>query len=120
MAVYILSTNSGLLELAKLPVLVEHFREHKQWDPVISFIGFMHMHYLQDENKYGDQAKDMEMPFKTPPHSFGTILVFIMPSPDFMFISKGVFKEREQKLITDSSAYSSQYLSSIWQPPRSC
>lgn len=122
LAVYMLSTNSELLELVKLPILVEHFIEHKQWDPRISFLKFMYIHYFEDndDNKYGDQARDMQMPFKTTCHSSVEQVGFIIPSPDFAVIPRTIFKDRKQKLFADPSPYSSQYLSSIWQPPRSC
>jgi hypothetical protein len=115
-----LSTNAELIELVKLPLLVEHFKEHKQWDLKISFFGFVYMHYLEDDSKYGDQARDMQMPFKTSCHSSITLVGLMVTALDFAIVPKSTFKERKQKLIAGSTAFSSQYLSSIWQPPRSC
>lgn len=115
-----LSTNFELLELLKLPLLVEHFKEHKAWDPELSVAGFIYMHYFQDDNQYGDQQRDMEMPFKTSPHSSAAFVCFIMPSPDITIVSKLVYQEAGKTPITNSADYSAQYLSSIWQPPRFC
>jgi hypothetical protein len=78
------------------------------------------MHYFEDNNKYGDQARDKQMPFKRTYHSSVVQVGDIIPSPDFAIVPKTLFKERKQRLFTHSSAYSSQYLSSIWQPPKSC
>ena len=119
LVVYMLSAHSEILELAKLPLLKEHFKEHKQWDASLSFIAFIGIHYFEDENPYGDQSRDMEMPFKKPCLSFvSSIAGFIVPSAHTVTTSKVVVKERVLKFIVDSSAYSSQYLAAIWQPPR--
>lgn len=120
LSITIFCTNSEFLELAKLPVLIEHFNEHQQWDSEISFLGFMYMHYLEETNKYGDYAKDMQMPFKMHDHSFASIMGFLVPPINYAITSKGVAQVNEQKQITNSSAYSSQYLTTIWQPPKSC
>lgn len=115
-----LSTNSELLELVKLPVLVEHFKEHQQWDPSLSIVGFLYMHYFQDDNAYGDQQRDMEMPFKTALHSATSFVWFIIPSPDNTIVSKVIYQKLDQTPIINDVDYSVQYLSSIWQPPRFC
>lgn len=120
MAVYTLSTNLQIMELVKLPLLLEHFKEHKQWDHDISFMDFMYLHYIQDNNKYGDVERDMEMPFKTPLHSLGLYVGFTMPSPDFILIHKADYIEPKLIYSIDSSIYSSQYPSSIWHPPKYC
>ena len=115
-----LSSNAELMELVKLPLLIEHFREHKQWDQQISFLSFVYMHYFEEDTKYADQARDMQMPFKTTDHSSVNLPGFIVASAEFEIIPKSIFKDRKQAFTAGSSAYSSQYLSSIWQPPRSC
>lgn len=120
LAIAIFCSNSEFLEFAKLPVLIEHFKEHKQWDSKISFLGFMYMHYFQESNKYGDYGKDMEMPFKMHDHSFATLMGFLVLPPDYLITTKTVYQNFEKKQFTNSSVYSSQYLSAIWQPPRVC
>lgn len=114
-----LSAHSEMLELVKLPVLKEHYKEHKQWDARISFMAFIGIHYFEETNPYGEQSRHMEMPFKKPCQSFVTSIAgFIVPTANTVTTSKVVAKERPQKLIVDSSAYSSQSLAAIWQPPR--
>lgn len=119
-ATYLLFANTDLLQLVKLPLLVEHYHEHKQWDPNISFLTFMYMHYFEDDVKYADQARDMEMPFKTSYHSPLTSMGFVFTPADFEIAPKTIFKEGNPVPIAGSPGYSSQYLSSIWQPPRFC
>ena len=115
---YLLSTNAELLELTKLPLLAEHFREHKKWDQKISIVEFLYIHYFKDDNKYGDQARDKQMPFKTSHYSPGVLSVVILSSPDFTIVSRAVFEQNHDQRLRDSSPYCSQYLSSIWQPPK--
>ncbi len=52
-------------ELLKLPVLLEHFREHRQEDPGISWLSFLILHYFNDGPPDSDYARDMQLPFKT-------------------------------------------------------
>lgn len=120
LSITIFCTNSEFLELAKLPVLIEHFKEHKQWDSSTSFLSFLYMHYFQESNKYGDYAKDMEMPFKMHDHSFSSVMGFVVYPINYAINSKTLAQDKEQKQITNSSNYSSRYLTSIWQPPKFC
>lgn len=120
LSITIFCSNSEFLELAKLPILIEHFNEHQQWDSKISFWGFMYMHYFEKSNKYGDYSKDMEMPFKMHDHSFASIMGFLVPPINYAITSKYLPQDKEQKQVTNSSAYSSYYLTSIWQPPKFC
>ncbi len=119
-SVYLLSTSPQLLELAKIPMLSEHFKEHKDWDSYVSFMDFMYIHYIQVNNKFGDTERDKQMPFKTPVHSPASSIGFVMSVIDFVIVPKSELIEQKQINIADVSVYYPQYLSSIWRPPKSC
>ncbi len=57
-----LFTNTELCQLAKLPVLLSHYQEHKALNGDISVFAFLQMHYF---NGSPHDNTDMELPFKT-------------------------------------------------------
>jgi hypothetical protein len=61
-------------ELMRLPLLVEHYLEHQQLVPEMSFFQFLAMHYKTD---VAHDSTDMELPFKSCDHS--------VASPNFTF-----------------------------------
>lgn len=52
-------------QLAKLPLLLEHFAMHQDIDNTLSFTTFINQHYLQDHRGDGDEKQDNQLPFKT-------------------------------------------------------
>ncbi|MCK6691317.1 MAG: hypothetical protein L6Q97_04370 [Thermoanaerobaculia bacterium] len=52
-------------ELLKLPVLIEHLREHRQETPDMTLIGFFVLHYFSGDVRDADYERDMQLPFKT-------------------------------------------------------
>lgn len=64
--------NLSLAQFAKLPVLVEHFKEHKLRDAEITFIDFLAMHYWGKDIDDDDDSRDKQLPFKDQhiPYSF--------------------------------------------------
>jgi hypothetical protein len=117
---YLLSTTQ-LRELLKLPILVQHYIEHKQANKTLSFIEFLAMHYTHDSTKYADYDKDMKLPFKAMDNTNISIISFCSPIPFFSYQSIVYCTNNNQEQFSDYSfTYSSAFLSSIWQPPKSC
>ena len=52
-------------ELFKLPVLIEHFQEHRRETPDMTLIGFFILHYFSGDVRDADYERDMQLPFKT-------------------------------------------------------
>ena len=50
--------------LLKIPVLVAHFKEHRQEDPSISFFSFIKIHYLDPLVVDDDFQRDEQLPFR--------------------------------------------------------
>lgn len=117
--VYLLSATQ-LSELLKVPLLIEHFLEHKQENKDLSVIGFLKIHYAQGSTKYADYDKDMKLPFKSISNSGYSSNSSITPSPAFKINRLVYFKGHKQQFLEYSFTYSSSILSSIWQPPKSC
>lgn len=63
LSVYLFSYTE-LHQLVKIPLLVKHFREHRQEDKNISFWAFMKIHYLEKMVKDTDFEKDQQLPLR--------------------------------------------------------
>lgn len=59
-------------EFLRLPLLVEHFQEHKTQTNDMSFVEFLLMHYKTD---VAHDDTDNQLPFKVPGHSFAAISI---------------------------------------------
>ena len=62
-SVYMLSF-AELHNLLKIPVLFEHFNEHRQLNPGISFWSFIKLHYLDPVVVDDDYQRDQQLPFR--------------------------------------------------------
>jgi hypothetical protein len=64
LAGYLLSsTPAG--EVLKLPVLFEHYREHRAEMSEIGFWSYIWLHYFSGVQYDADYARDMQLPFKS-------------------------------------------------------
>ena len=115
-SIYLLYTTQ-ISQLLKLPLLVEHYFEHKRIDQCITFFEFMQMHYLMDESKNPDYARDMQLPFKTIEVNLITIFVLI-PNLELQLVYQDL--DLHSSLISRHlQGYSGMFMDHIWQPPRS-
>lgn len=100
----------------KLPVLVQHYQEHKAMYKSISFFDFLSMHYLNDNPKDADHHRDMQLPFKAV-ENHTSISVFI-PSIDGFELNKTYYSIKQSFVPQNKDFYSSSHLDNIWQPPK--
>ena len=61
----ILFSQTEFHQLAKLPILVHHFLEHKADNKDLSLFAFLKMHYFNGDPKDKDYEEDMRLPFKS-------------------------------------------------------
>jgi hypothetical protein len=114
---YLFSTTQ-LRELLKLPMLVQHYIEHKAENKNITFLGFLDMHYAHGNVKDADYDKDMKLPFKT--ITLNASVIAFCQEPNFTFsCTKQIFTTiTKQKFPRTSVHFPTSYLDAIWQPPR--
>lgn len=106
-------------QLLKLPVLLEHYIEHKTSNQDISFSDFLYMHYAGNDFNDQDQDRDMQLPFKS--HSqFTSLDVQSLPLQPETISLKPVTRLSKSSTVYKRLNFQSSYLSSIWQPPKSC
>ena len=114
LSIYMLSATE-ISQVFKLPKLIEHVRAHQ-----LSLWQFLSMHYGQGNVFDTDYNEDMKLPFKTENNT-----VALTSSAYFPFLSTvsiavpTEFTEKNTYFITDQFILSN-YLSNIWQPPKSC
>lgn len=98
----------------RLPVLFEHFVEHKKLVGDISIWEFLAMHY---NTNVPHDTNDNKLPFKDPDHSFVSVTLAIAP-PHKMILNEDV----DTTDITHISKYQEAFflspLSDIFQPPK--
>jgi hypothetical protein len=100
-------------EVLRLPLLFEHFAEHKKQVRDISFVEFLVMHYKTDE---AHDDHDNQLPFKVPGHSFAA-QAMALPMQKAI-----VFEITPLATIVHSFSYTeasfSSHLEAIFQPPK--
>ena len=119
LSIYVVSATE-LHEFFKLPQLVEHFMEHKSENHKTTLIEFLTMHYTSSEDGNSHNTDDTELPFKSH-HDCGNV-------SHIAFVSFGAIQLNVKSIPIEVKSYntyssefiSSAYLSSIWQPPKSC
>ena len=115
LSLYLLSTTE-LNQLLKLPVLIEHYVEHKYLKPEIPLVSVFKMHY-DHPVKDADYKTDRKLPFII--HS--TLSLVFTLNTNFSFEISGSDHKyyRIQNIPSlDENLYIKGYLHSIWQPPR--
>jgi hypothetical protein len=122
MAVFLLCIHffaaTELTQLFKLPVLLEHYDEHKQKDKALSFGSFLYQHYVADQHNADHPDRDHELPF----HSHEDCISFkVSICSPFLFEGLSVpvvYMEKDHKTSFSDHTILFTYLSTIWQPPK--
>lgn len=122
LTIYLVSTTE-LSQVLKLPVLVEHYFEHKEKNPGISLIDFLVLHYkgnhLEHHPHDDDYERDQKLPFMV--HTNVLNVVFVSPEA-ITFEAKNRHLPGEHfKFPTRNDQFTDDiFSSSIWQPPKFC
>lgn len=118
-SLYLLSATEAH-QLLKLPIVFQHFKEHKQEDKKITLLQFFAIHYLHGSPKDKDYERDMQLPFKTSGDCLSSVAPAFVPSVNEISFDKPIELPEKKKNFPQNQFSSSSYLSSIWQPPKSC
>jgi hypothetical protein len=115
-----LFTATNLSEFLKLPLLVQHYIEHKNSNKDLDFIDFMVIHYFSKIVIDDDFEKDVKLPFKSNNTccncNISHIYIFQYNKVDIQEIFHEVTINTYYILKDDFSV--SQNQQSIWQPPK--
>ncbi len=116
-AVYLISSTE-LRELAKLPVLIQHFNEHRQLDRQITFAEYLTDHYNNLPHTDNDEERDNQLPFKRVDSN--VMFSPVIPPTGIIALRKPVTPIASDELFSRNvHFFPSATVSKIWQPPRS-
>lgn len=108
-----INSNTEFHEMLRLPILLEHYSQHKQKVSDISFWDFLVMHYQSDVSHDSD---DNQLPFKDPGHSF-TAPTLALPQPK-MVLKESVILTKTDHACSYSETFIASHRSDIFQPPK--
>jgi hypothetical protein len=111
----IASNSSFIQQFYKLPVLIQHFEEHKQLMD-LSFMDFLSMHYWGEDLKDNDGDRDMQLPFKTISNS-SFHFVFILDDKDLLPAPFNLELPQLKIPTYRSNLHSDPNLLSLFRPP---
>ena len=101
----------------KLPVLFEHFHEHRLEDPSLSFFSFLKMHYEKiviDD----DFQRDQQLPFRDADCGALVAAASDIPPQTIRIEKQDIPHLPVNFSLRYTMDYSHQYLNDIFQPPR--
>lgn len=104
--------------MLKLPLLLEHYLQHKAENKLITLANFLEMHYATTTVYDDDYAQDMQLPFKAHTEDLCFSIVSVVPNPRYSVEPQLTsFIKLTIPLINSSLK---TYLSSpdIFQPPK--
>jgi hypothetical protein len=112
--------NTELHQLLKLPMLMQHFVEHKEETPGITLAEFLYQHYILPQPKDADYDSDMKLPFKTDVCSVFHAVALVREAPVLFLQPAPVIYGEQRYAIYKAPFFISTAISDIWQPPRAC
>jgi hypothetical protein len=116
LSTYFFSTTE-LRQLLKIPVLISHYLDHKEEDDM-TFVSYIVHHYGGHE-KDADWETDMKLPFMQ--HSDLLNILVIANNNHFTLNNKiPLWSVSKITVYYQDNNIPNSYLSSIWQPPKSC
>ncbi len=105
-------------ELLKLPMLLDHFAEHKINRSEISFADFILLHYINLDEHGAEDAHDHTLPFKAHDNCHTvSVLIGGWPASAGYSIRPAVV-ELEKSVFPTESSPCYTYSGTIWQPPK--
>ena len=105
-------------EWLKLPVLLEHYYQHKKELQEISFIDFLSQHYGHADHTSTDHQHEGKLPFKSG-LAIGLVHAPMADVPqDFVLLHWYIQLEIKSTPFSTQSDYERSLLRAIWQPPK--
>jgi hypothetical protein len=118
LSIYMLSF-AEMHQFLRMPVLIQHFMEHRHQDPSVSLLSFLKLHYIHQYVKDEDYQRDSQLPFR---HAdccvtYTTICCecpgsTVIEWPEHRIETKNVY------ILHDEDNHSLLAVADIFQPPR--
>lgn len=114
--IYLFSTTE-MNQLLKMPLLIEHYFDHKEENKDLTLFQYLNMHYTNPHPVDKNHEKDLQLPFKS--HSDCSSAV----SGNFILSERITLERPETETKRKRGVYKNQFLfdpllAKILQPPR--
>ncbi len=119
LGIYLFS-NFHLVELVKMPVLLEHYDQHKKWNEKSTFLEFLFLHYQDSLANHSDYDLDKKLPFLSGQDHTAIWIAPVLLKPTFIFQPAASYRPAQRNTVYLTALAVSCYLSGIWQPPKYC
>lgn len=110
--------STELQELIKLPLLFQHYFEHKAIDKDVTFTAYVVDHYNSVPHTDDDEERDNQLPFKSAEQSSGTNSPAVPPSNKFIIKNITTIALKRPSIYNDEDIPHA-FTGSVWQPPKS-
>ncbi|MEQ7799910.1 hypothetical protein ABDJ41_08845 [Pedobacter sp. ASV1-7] len=114
----ILIFSTELQELIKLPLLFQHYYEHKVINEEITFSVYLIDHYNSIPHTDNDEERDNQLPFKSVEQNSVLTNPAIPPSNKFIIKNLAILDLERPSVYNDEDIHHT-FTGSIWQPPKS-
>lgn len=106
-----------LHELSKLPALVDHYQNHKQQQPHLSFLAFVELHYQNPDHHQQDSQTHHKLPFSSH-HHLQTCAIQLAFEDHSICISCNLIPLQSISDVIYKEPVVADRTASIWQPPK--
>ena len=115
LGIYLLGATQ-LQQLLKMPLLLEHYKEHKLDNGNLSLISFIYQHYVGDDGNANDDQKDQNLPFKSANFQMQNTVVFSV----FKYELPKIMVPQKQAgwPVMQSYSLSTISLDALFRPPK--
>ena len=99
-----------------MPLLLEHYKEHKLDNGNLSLISFIYQHYVGDDGHANDDQKDQNLPFKSAHFQMQNTVVFSV----FKYELPKIMVPQKQAgwPVMQSYSLSTITLDALFRPPK--
>jgi len=113
-----LISSTELHQFLKLPLLIEHYLEHKSINQNLTVIDFLAIHYARNISNNADYKKDASLPFNSQDDCIKSDNDNILPLNYSSIICKPIVIEIKMFVNFQQNFLHSSFYSNIWQPPK--
>lgn len=110
---------SEMHQFLRIPVLIQHFVEHRQQDPSISLLAFLSLHYIHQYVVDEDYQQDQQLPFRHADCCAATVSISCeCPGNTVIELPVRTTETRNEFISYDEEQHSLLSVTDIFQPPR--
>lgn len=110
--------STRLQELAKLPILFQHYFEHQSLNEEITFGAYLWEHYSDIPHSDEDEQRDNQLPFKSTDNGNVTLLSLAVPPSNPVSLKLIPTDYTCPSLYFKGDHIPSASGAKIWQPPK--